>query len=377
MEFELSETHRMFKQTMRDFADNEVRPIAEEIDRKEFYPYEIYDRLAELGLAGAAFPEKYGGSDGDWLMLILAMEELSRVSLGVSMAQGWALYAPPVYLLGSEDQRMALLKPVIQGEKKGCFAMTEPDAGSDVNNVRTLARLDGDHYIVNGNKIFITNASVSDHMLTVARTRKERVGHQGLSLLIIDSNSPGITTRDLKKLGARGAPACEIAFEDVKVPSSRLVGEEGKGFYALTKVLALFRSLFGVLGVGVAQGAFDEAIQYARQRVQFGKPISKFQAIQGMLANMYAEIESARLMIYRSTWLFDQGLPCEKESAAAKLIASEVAKRTADKALYIFGGYGYMMETPIQRYFRDAKLIEIGEGTSEIQRMVIAKQLGL
>ena len=377
MEFMLNESQRIFQRTMRDFCEKEIRPKIEELDREHRFSPEIYDKLVELGLPGIIYPEEYGGLGLDLLTLVLGMEELSRISLGMAMAQGWVLYGPPIYHSGNDEQRRRFLTPVIKGEKKGCFALTEPNAGSDVGSMTTSARKGADGYLINGSKIFITNADISDYMVLAARTGSAEDRHRGISLFVVDSKSDGITINPLNKIGAGACSNCEIGFQDVAVPAENLLGEENRGFYSLMECLEGFRVLFGVMGLGVAQGAYEEALRYAGERVQFGKPIGKFQAIQFMLSDMYTQIEASRLMIYRATWMIDNGMKATKEASAAKLMASETAMNTAVKAMQIFGGYGYMEEFPIQRYFREAKLAEIGEGTSEVQRMIIAKEIGL
>ena len=377
MDFLFNESQSIFQKTMRNFCEKEVRPVIEKLDRDHLFPYEIYDKLVEMGLPGIIYPEEYGGLGLDLMTLVLAFEELSRLSLGLAMAQGWVLYAPPVYYCGNEAQKRSYLVPVIKGEKKGCFALTEPNAGSDVASLATTAKKGTDEYIVNGSKIFITNADVSVYMVLAARTGSMKDGHRGISLFVIDSHSEGITINRLAKIGAGTASTCEIGFQDVHIPYENLMGEENRGFYPLMEKLDSFRVLFGVGGLGVAQGAYEEALQYARERVQFGKPIGRFQAIQFMLSDMYTQIEAVRLLIYRATWMIDQGMRATKEASAAKLMAAEVAMNTVVNGMQIFGGYGYMEEFPIQRYYREAKLVAIGEGTSEIQRSIIAKQLGL
>ena len=377
MDFLLNETQRIFQKTMRDFCEKEVRPVIEKLDKEHLFSHEIYNQLVEMGLPGIIYPEKYGGSDSDMITLTLAMEELARISMGIAMAQGWVLYTPPVYYAGNEEQKKKFLTPVLLGEKKGCFALTEPNSGSDVGSLLTRAVKGSDCYIVNGSKMFITNADISDYMVLAARTGTVESRHKGVSLFVVDSHSDGIIINRIDKIGAGACSNCEISFQDVRVPFENLLGEENKGFYSLMECLDRFRVFFGVMGLGVAQGAYEEALRYAKERVQFGEPIGKFQAIQFMLSDMYVEIEASRLLIYRAAWMVDQGMKATKEASAGKLMASETAMKTAVKAMQIFGGYGYMEEYPIQRYFREAKLAEVGEGTSEVQRMIIAKQLGL
>ncbi len=377
MDFLLSEEQRIFQKTMRDFCEKEIRPVIAEIDREEKFPHEIYDKLVQMGFPGTIYPEEYGGAGSDFVTLIIGLEEISRISMGMAMAQGWVLYAPPVFYAGNEDQKKKYLAPIISGEKKGCFALTEPNAGSDVAALRCAAKQGADGFIISGSKIFITNADTSDYMVLAARTGSFEDRHRGISLFVVNCRSEGIAIKKIPKIGAGAASTCEIVFEDVKVPEEDLLGERNKGFYTLMECLGEFRIVFGVMALGIAQGAFEEALQYAKERETFGKPIGKHQAIQFMLSDMYTQIEASRLMIYRAAWMIDQGMEATKECSAAKLMASETATNTAVKAMQIFGGYGYTLEFPIQRYFREAKLGEIGEGTSEIQRMIIAKQLGL
>jgi hypothetical protein len=377
MDFLLNESQRIFQKTMRDFCEKEINPDIARLDKEHIFSYEIYDKLVKIGLPGVMFPEKYGGSGFDLMTLVVAIEEIARISLGMAMAQGWVLFAPPIFYCGNEEQKKKYLTPVISGEIKGCFALTEPNAGSDVASIATTAEKGSNGYTVNGSKIFITNADVSDYMVLVARTGSTGDRHRGISLFIVDNRSAGITINRLPKIGAGACSTCEVGFQDVHVPLENLLGEENNGFYALMECLDVFRVVFGVMGVGVAQGAYEEALRYAKKRVAFGQPIGKFQAIQFMLSDMYTEIEASRLLVYRATWMVDQKMRASKEASAAKLMASETAMKTAVKAMQIFGAYGYMEEYPIQRYFREAKLLEVGEGTSEVQRMIIAKRLGL
>jgi alkylation response protein AidB-like acyl-CoA dehydrogenase len=377
MEFLLNEEKRIFQKTMRRFCEEQIRPVIEEIDREQRFPYEIYDKLVGIGLPGTNYPMEYGGVGLDLLTLILGLEEISRISMGMAMAQGWILYCPPVFYFGNDEQKKEYFVPVLRGEKKGCFALTEPNAGSDAGSLMTKAKRAKNGYIINGTKMFITVADVSDYIVLAARTGNMEDKHRGISLFLVDSHSKGILVKKLEKIGAGAASTCEISFEDVYVPFANLLGIENRGFYALMKILDHFRVLFGTMSLGVAQGAYEEALNYAKKREAFGKTISKFQAIQFMLADMYTQIEASRLMIYRAAWMIDHGKSATKEASAAKLMASEMAMSVTVKAMQVFGGYGYMLEFPIQRYFREAKLGEVGEGTSEIQRMIIAKQLGL
>lgn len=378
MDFRLTEEQEMVRKTIRDFCETEIRPVAQELDEKEEFPFEIYDKLKKLGLAGIPFPEKYGGSGGDWLTLAIAFEELGRVSLGVAMAEGaWYLLGVPIYIAGTEEQKLKYVPPLVKGQIKGAFALTEPGGGSDAGAIRTTARERKGSYLINGNKVFITNANVSDYMMVAARTEPGTTRAHGTSLFVVDSKTKGITVSELRKLGVRAAPTCEVGFEDVVVPAENLVGEKGRALHSLRMDFTSLRVLFGVMGLGVALGAYELARDYAKERVAFGKPIVNFQAIQFMLVDAHVSIEAARLLLYQAAWMIDHGLPARDQASAGKLMASETAMRTVVNAMQIFGGYSYVMDVPIQRYFRDAKVLEIGEGPSEIQRGIIARELGL
>ena len=356
-----------------------TEPEEDELDEKEEFSGELTRKMGAIGLFGMFVAEEYEGQGMDYLSYIIATEEIARVdgSQAATIAAGNSLGIAPIYYFGNESQKKKYLPKLCSGGALWSFGLTEPTAGSDAGGSKTTAILDGNEWVLNGSKIFITNADTSDYMVLAARTGSFEDRHRGISLFVVNCRSEGIAIKKIPKIGAGAASACEIVFEDVKVPEEDLLGEKNKGFYTLMECLGEFRIVFGVMALGIAQGAFEEALQYAKERETFGKPIGKHQAIQFMLSDMYTQIEASRLMIYRAAWMIDQGMTATKECSAAKLMASETATNTAVKAMQIFGGYGYTLEFPIQRYFREAKLGEIGEGTSEIQRIIIAKQLGL
>lgn len=379
MNFELTKEQSMIKKMVRDFAENVIRPRAIEIDTKAEFPEDIFKQIGELGLLGIPFPEEYGGSGGDTLSYALAVEEIARVcgSTGLSYAAAVSLGASPFYYFGTEEQKEKYLKPLAEGKVLGSFGLTEPNAGSDAGGTRTTAVVDGDDYIINGEKCFITNASFAKVLIVTAVTAKGENGKKLISSIIVPTDTEGVTiTSNYDKMGVRGSDTAEIVLENVRVPRSNVLGEEHKGFNQFLSTLDGGRISIAALGVGIAQGALEKALAYAKERQQFGQPISKFQAIQFKLADMAMEVELARNMVHKAAWLKDQGKPFGKEAAFAKLYASETAVRTADQAIQIHGGYGYMREYEVERYLRDAKLLEIGEGTSEVQRVVIARYLG-
>jgi len=335
--------------------------------------------MGELGLLGIPFPEEYGGSDGDTITYALAVEEIGRVcgSTGLSYAAAVSLGASPIYYFGTEKQKEKFLTPLAKGEGLGSFGLTEPNAGSDAKGTQTTAKLEGDHYVINGEKCFITNASYARQIIVTAITGKDDKGNNIISAIIVPTDVEGLTITDnYDKMGVRGSNTAEIVLEDVRVPKENLLGDPQKGFKQFLYTLDGGRISIAALGVGIAQASLEKALAYAKERKQFGQSISKFQAIQFKLADMAMEVELARNMVMKAAWLKDQGKKFTMEAAYAKLFATEMAFRSANQAIQIHGGYGYMREYEIERYLRDAKLLEIGEGTSEIQRMVIARQLG-
>lgn len=369
----------MVKKMVRDFAEEVIRPRAIEIDKLAEFPEDIFKQMGELGLLGIPFPEEYGGAGGDTISYALAVEEIGRVcgSTGLSYAAAVSLGASPLYAYGTEKQKEEYLKPLAEGKALGSFGLTEPNAGSDAGGTETTAVLDGEHYVINGEKCFITNASFAKIIIVTAVTGKNPKGKKLISSIIVPTETEGVTIKSAyDKMGVRGSDTAEVVLDNVVVPKENLLGEEHKGFQQFLSTLDGGRISIGALGVGIAQAALDKALSYAKERKQFGRPISKFQAIQFKLADMAMEVELARNMVLKAAWLKDQGKPFGKEAAFAKLFASETAVRSADQAIQIHGGYGYMREYEVERYLRDAKLLEIGEGTSEVQRLVIARHLG-
>lgn len=364
---------------VKDFADEVIQPRAIEIDEEAAFPVDIFEQMGKLGLLGIPFPEEIGGSGGDTLSYALAVEEIGRVcgSTGLSYAAAVSLGASPIYYFGTEEQKDTFLKPLAIGEALGSFGLTEPNAGSDAGGTKTTAVIDGDDYIINGEKCFITNASFAKTLIVTAVTGKNEKGRNIISAIIVPTDTKGVSiTSEYKKMGVRGSDTAEIVLTDVRVPRTNLLGDPNKGFNQFLYTLDGGRISIAALGVGIAQGALDKALSYAKERKQFGKAISKFQAIQFKLADMAMEIELARNMVHKAAWLKDNEKPFSKEAAYAKLYATETAFRAANQAIQIHGGYGYMREYEVERYLRDAKLLEIGEGTSEVQRLVIARQLG-
>nr|HID12302.1 acyl-CoA dehydrogenase [Anaerolineae bacterium] len=377
MNFELTEEQRMFRRMVREFAEQEIAPRAEEIDETDEFPRDIVHRMGELGLLGLPFPEEYGGSGGDYVSLAIAMEEIARVSgsVAITFDAHTSLCCEPIYLFGTEKQKRKYLVPLARGEKIGAFGLTEPQAGSDAGATRTRAVRDGDGWIINGQKCLITNGSVADIVVITARTNPEE-GTRGISSFIVEKGTPGFQPgRDEKKMGLKGSVTSELFFEDCRIPAENLLGKENEGFKQFLVTLDGGRVAIAAMALGLAQGAFEKAVAYAKERVQFGQPIAKFQAIQWMIADTATEIEAARLMIYRAAWLKDRGVRFTKEASMAKLFATEVSERACRRAIQIHGGYGYVREYGVERMYRDQRLCAIGEGTNEIQRLVIARQV--
>ncbi|SFG46790.1 Acyl-CoA dehydrogenase [Desulfotomaculum arcticum] len=374
MIFKLSEEQEMIRKTVRDFAEKEVAPKAGPMDEAEEFDYSLWDQMAEMGLTGIPFPEEYGGAGMDNLSYAIAVEELSRVcaSTGVLISAHTSLCSWPIYYFGTEEQKHKYIEPLANGEKIGALGLTEPAAGSDAGSVKTTAVPDGDEYILNGSKIFITNGEKADIYVVIACTDKTK-GSKGTSAFIVEKGTPGFTFgKKEHKMGIRASSTYELVFENCRVPKENMLGEDGKGFKIALMTLDGGRIGIASQALGIAQGAFDEAVKYSKIREQFGKSISSFQGIQWMLADMATRIDAARLLVYRAAYLKDNGQPYSKESAMAKLYASECAMWVTTKAVQIFGGYGYTREYPVERMMRDAKITEIYEGTSEVQRIVIA-----
>jgi butyryl-CoA dehydrogenase len=377
MNFRLSEEHEMIRKMVRDFALKEVAPTAAERDEEERFDINIFKKMAELGLTGIPWAEEYGGIGSDFLAYCIAVEELSRVcaSTGVTLSAHTSLAGWPIYTFGSEEQKHKYLQPMAQGEKIGAYGLTEPGSGSDAGGMRTIARRDGNDYVINGSKIFITNGGVADTYVVFALTDPSSK-HKGTSAFIIEKDFPGFSVgKKEKKLGIRSSPTTEIIFEDCKVPKENLLGNEGDGFKIAMMTLDGGRNGIAAQAVGIAQGALDAAVAYAKEREQFGKPIAANQGISFKLADMATEIEAARLLTYQAAWLESNGLPYGKESAMSKLFAGDTAMRVTTEAVQIFGGYGYTKDYPVERYMRDAKITQIYEGTQEIQRLVISRML--
>lgn len=379
MDFSFTKEQEMIRDMVRDFANNVIKPRAIEIDQKAEFPKDIFDQMGELGLLGLPFPEEYGGSNADTISYALAVEEIGRVcgSTGLSYAAAVSLGASPINMFGTEKQKEEFLTPLAEGKALGAFGLTEPNAGSDAGGTKTTAVEDGDDFIINGEKCFITNASYAKTIIITAVTGKREDGRNIISAIIVPTDTEGVKiTSNYDKMGVRGSDTAEVVLENVRVPKENLLGDPKAGFKQFLSTLDGGRISIGALGVGIAQAALDKSLAYAKERKQFGKSISSFQAIQFKLADMAMEVELARNMVLKAAWLKDQGKPFSKEAAFAKLFATETAVRAADQAIQIHGGYGYMREYEVERYLRDAKLLVIGEGTSEIQRVVIARQLG-
>ncbi|UCZ54280.1 acyl-CoA dehydrogenase [Bacillus shivajii] len=379
MNFSLTKEQIMIRDMVRDFAQKEVKPIAEEVDRTERFPIENFNKMGELGLLGIPFPEEYGGSGGDTISYILAVEEIGKAcgSTGLSYAAAVSLGASPLYYFGTEEQKKEHLIPLAKGESLGAFGLTEPNAGSDAGGTRTKAVLEGDEYVINGEKCWITNTSYARTVIVTAVNGVDDRGKKKISAFIVPTDSKGLTIRsEYEKMGVRGSNTTELVLEDVRVPKENILGDPDKGFNQFLYTLDGGRISIAALAVGVGQAAYEAALEYSKERKQFGKPIGSFQAIQFKLADMAMELELARNMVHKAAWLKDNEKPFKKEAAYAKLFASEAAMRACNQAIQIHGGYGYMREYHVERFLRDAKLLEIGEGTSEVQRMVIAREIG-
>ncbi|MEK4876290.1 acyl-CoA dehydrogenase [Bacillus sp. FSL W8-0102] len=377
MNFQLSEEHEMIRKTVRDFAQKEVEPTASERDEEERFDRTLFEKMAELGLAGIPWPEEYGGIGSDYLAYCIAIEELSRVdaSIGVTLSAHTSLAGWPIYKFGSEEQKQKYLRPMAEGRKIGAYGLTEPGSGSDASAMKTTARRDGDDYILNGSKIFITNGGEADIYVVFAMMEPEKK-HRGISAFIVESGFEGFSVgKKEKKLGIRSSPTTEIIFEDCRVPKENLLGNEGDGFKIAMMTLDGGRNGIAAQAVGIAQGALDAAIAYAKERHQFGKPIIANQGISFKLADMATGVEAARLLTYQAAWLESQGLPYGKASAMSKLFAGDTAMKVTIEAVQVFGGYGFTKDYPVERFMRDAKITQIYEGTQEIQKLVISRML--
>ena len=377
MDFQLTEEHLLIKNTVREFAEKEIAPRAEEIDASDQFPADIFKRMGELGLLGIPFEEAYGGAHGGYISLLIALEEIARVSgtVAIILDAQTSLCCEPIHRFGTEEQKNKYLPGLLSGERIGAFGLTEPGAGSDAGATRTRAVRDGDEWVLNGEKIFITNGSLADVLVVTAKTNPD-LGTHGISSFIVEKGTPGFQPgRDEKKMGLKGSVTSQLFFEDCRIPLGNLLGKENEGFKQFLATLDAGRLAISAMAVGLAQGAMEKAVAYARERVQFGHPIAEFEAVQWMVADMATEIDAARLLVQRAAWLREQGLRYTKEAAMAKLFCTEVSERACYKAIQIHGGYGYVRDYAVERMYRDQRLCAIGEGTNEIQRVVIARQI--
>ncbi|MBO5030219.1 MAG: acyl-CoA dehydrogenase [Muribaculaceae bacterium] len=377
MDFSTTKTQQLFLQMIREFAEKEVKPLAAEIDDEERFPAETVEKMARLGIMGIPVPKEYGGAGGDNVLYTMAVEELSRVcaTTGVVVSAHTSLCCAPIMEHGTEEQKRKYLPKLASGEWIGAFGLTEPNAGTDASAQQTTAVREGDHYVLNGNKIFITNASAANVFIIMAMTDKSQ-GTRGISAFIVERDFPGFSVgKKEKKLGIRGSATCELIMENCIVPAENLLGKEGKGFSIAMKTLDGGRIGIASQALGIAQGAMDETVKYTKERKQFGKPIAKFQNTQFQMADLETRIQAARLLVRRAAWKKDRKEPYSADAAMAKLFAAETAMDMTTKAVQFHGGYGYTREYPVERMMRDAKITEIYEGTSEVQRMVIAGQL--
>lgn len=377
MHFELTENQKMIQKMVREFAEKEVAPGAADRDEKEEFSRELYDAMGDMGLTGLCFPEQYGGADGEYLSYIMAVEELSRFddSVGVTLATSVSLCQWPIFAYGTEEQKQKYLVPLVEGTKLGAFGLTEPNAGTDAASQQTVAVDKGDHYLLNGSKIFITNGGEAETYVIFAMTDKSK-GVKGITAFILEKGMPGFTFgKKEHKLGIRGSITMELIFQDVKVPKDNRLGKEGEGFKIAMSTLDGGRIGIAAQALGIAQAALDHSVKYSKERVQFGKPIGSNQAVAFMLADMATKVDAARFLVYRAAYCKDAGLPFSKEAAMAKMYASDVAMQVTTDAVQIFGGYGYSREYPVERLMRNAKITQIYEGTNQVQRIVISSAL--
>jgi butyryl-CoA dehydrogenase len=379
MNFEHTEEQSLLREMVRDFAESEIAPSAKERDEEERFDRGLmFDKLAELGLTGIVFPEEYGGAGADYISYAIAVEELSRVcaSTGVTLSAHLSLGSNPIYLFGSEAQKKQFLVPLAEGRKMGAFGLTEPSAGSDAGGTKTTAVKDGDNWLLNGTKIFITNAGEAEIYIVFARTDKDAKKHYGISAFIVEKGTEGFSFgKKEQKMGIRSSPTMELIFQDCRIPADNLLGQEDEGFKVAMKTLDGGRIGIASQALGIAQGALDAAVDYAKDRKQFDTPINRFQGVQFQLADMATQIEASRFLIYNAAYRASNGLSYSQQSAMAKLMASETAMRVTTQAVQILGGYGYTRDFPVERMMRDAKITEIYEGTSEVQRLVIGSAL--
>jgi alkylation response protein AidB-like acyl-CoA dehydrogenase len=382
VDFDLTPEQEEFRKTVRSFADESIRPRAEEMDQEEKLPLDIVRRMGELGLFGLPFPEEYGGQGAGFLTLCLAIEELARVdsSIAITLEAAVGLGANPIYAFGTEEQKKEWLVPMARGEILGAFGLTEPGGGSDAQATKTTARLEDGEWVVNGSKAFITNSGTEiSRLVTITATSGRRDdGKREISAIILPTDTPGFEVgSSYRKVGWRASDTHEISFNDCRVPEENLLGERGRGFAQFLRILDEGRIAIAALAVGLAQGALEESIRYAKERSAFGRPIGAFQGLQFKMADMKVRVETARLATYKAAWLRDEGRPYKAAASLAKLHASEIAVTCAREAVQVHGGYGFTEEFPVARFYRDSKVLEIGEGTNEIQRILIARDLGL
>jgi len=379
LDFSLTPEQKLFQKTIREFCDKEIKPIAQKIDQEEYFPKDLYKKMGQMGLLGMTVPQKYGGAGIDRISYMIALEEISRVcgSTGITVEAHNSLGVGHIYEKGTEEQREKYLPNLLNGKELAAWALTEPNAGSDAGSLQTTAVLDGDEWVLNGTKQFITSGDLAWVTTIMAKTDKDK-GAKGISAFIVERDTPGFKVGQLEdKLGLRGSHTAELILEDCRIPKENLLDKKGMGFIGAMNILDRGRTAIGAMSVGIARGALEESIEYAKQRQQFGKPIGKNQAIQWMISEMATQIDAARLLVFRAAYMEDKEITFIKEAAMAKYFASEIAMNATVKAIQIFGGYGYTREYPLERYYRDIKLCQIGEGTSEVQKMVIARQLGL
>jgi len=376
MDYLLTNEQLLARELFRTFAEKEVKPLAQRVDEEEYFPYETVEKMAKLGMLGIPFPKELGGAGGDYLTYVMAVEELGRVcgTTSIILSAHTSLCCDPIYRFGTSEQKEKYLKPLARGEKLGAFALTEPNAGSDAGNQQTVAKLDGDFYILNGSKIFITNGGTADVFIIFAMTDKSK-GTRGISAFIVEKGFEGFKVGKVEeKMGIRGSSTTELIFEDCRVPKENLLGSEGMGFKIALQTLDGGRIGVGAQALGIAQGAIDEVLKYVKERKQFGKSIGAFQGLQWYIADMITETEAARLLVYNAAMKKDRGILTSADAAMAKKYASDVAMKVTTQAVQIFGGYGYTKDYPVERMMRDAKITQIYEGTNEVQKMVIAGQ---
>ncbi|MEI7646055.1 MAG: acyl-CoA dehydrogenase [Chloroflexales bacterium] len=377
MHFELTDEQAMIRRTVREFAEGEIAPHARYVDESGEFPAETFRKMARLGLMGLPFPEELGGAGADAISTAIAIEEVARCcgSTAIAYSAHLGLGSAPIYMFGTPDQQQRFLRPAAEGKYMAAFGLTEPHAGSDAGATRTTAVLDGDEWVINGSKMWITSASVAGHIIVTAVTDKDR-GKRGISAIIVPGGTPGMSFGKLEpKMGLRGSVTTAILLENVRVPRENLLGERGRGFIQFLQVLDGGRVGIGAMAVGLAQGAYEAAVSYAREREAFGRLIGAHQSVANMIADMEVAVSAARMLVYHAAWLKDQGRPYRKEAAVAKLYASEASEKVCRDAIQVFGGYGYSQEFPVERMYRDTRLLTIGEGTSEILRGVIAHQV--